>query len=702
MTTHKSICFVASNRETCEQVQKQLNTYLSAYVRSAIWCLNEPPPGDILQYDVFITSNEPVYRQISRLIPADKKVIVASRTIETKNLEAVLALCPGTEVLMVSNHEKTALKIIEDLGKLAIGNVVMHPHWPGKDTYPKHVKTAVAVGQHTVPAEIEQVINLGVRILDISTFVRLILELNLPCEIIDTISARYISAIVTILHRRLQMAAESEQLKNRLEAVLNTVDQGIIAVDNDATICIFNPAAEKMLGLGRREVIGTPVTRIIPQISREGMTCPNSMDFIQRIGDHYFIINTTPICNSMNDVSGAVISLKATHEVQELDSRVRRELKRKGNIAKRTFNDIVSGGEEFAHSIAMARKFAKSDLTILLEGESGTGKEIFVQSIHNSSPRFNAPFVAVNFAALPDNLVESELFGYEDGAFTGARKGGKTGLFEEAHTGTIFLDEIGDASLEVQKRLLRILEEKEVRRVGGNTVTPIDVRVIAATNQNLRQLIKCGDFRQDLYFRLCTIQIGIPPLRNRKKDIPALIVCFAQTLYQRELPLTEEAKEFLIHYDWPGNVRELQNVVKFLCNVVGDGEVATTSHLPQYLLEQKTDPAEHGVTADNSNINALVAELGRQWPLELIFCILSEMKQAERLNRTAGRYSIAASLSKWAIACPEHKVRILLKRLAEKDCITTLVTKQGSRLTKLGEEILSYLQYRYNSHSQLL
>ncbi|MDR3591978.1 MAG: sigma 54-interacting transcriptional regulator [Negativicutes bacterium] len=690
MTERKKICFAATNKTTCEFVGQQLNTLLGHFATIGTWCLSEAP-AEVPDCDIFLAGNPAVHQYICDIIPVGKKIMLANRTLEIKNLDEILTLAPNTEVLMVSNFEATAYETIALFKNFAINNIRLHPYWPGKTSYPTHVKVAVTTGYHPAPPGIERVIDLGPRTLDLSTFVELIVELDLPRNVINDISGYYISTIVSMAARRLSIAEQNQKLKERLEVVLDTVDQGIIAVDQDEKICLFNPAAEAMLGQSDAEVLGKRFKDILPELETFVSVGTNLADSIRKIGHSYYVINITPVFDSFNNMSGSVVSLKAADEVQELDSKVRRELKQEGNVAKHYFKDIVSTSEGISGAVRMAKKFSNSDLTILLEGESGTGKELFAQSIHNASARKNAPFVAINFAALLESLVESELFGYQDGAFTGAKKGGKPGLFEVAHTGTIFLDEIGDATPEVQKRLLRVLEEKEVRRVGGNTLTPVDVRVIAATNRNLRQLMKEGAFRQDLYFRLCTIQIAIPPLRNRREDVPSLIAFFAHRLYRRELLLDSQVQDYLRHYGWPGNARELQNVVKFLCGMAGPSEVITMKHLPQYLFEVPSTAVPAAAPADTA-VETALAEFAGLGPLEPLRQVLAELKKAEKYERPAGRNSIAKALAGQAASCSEHKVRLWLKRLEQGGCVVTNTTKQGSRLTRLGEDVLSYLQ----------
>ncbi len=273
-----------------------------------------------------------------------------------------------------------------------------------------------------------------------------------------------------------------------------------------------------------------------------------------------------------NSIVGFIISFEETSEIQENEYELRRQMRKSEHNASYSFEDIIYKSNVMETNILLAKKLAKSDSTIMIQGESGTGKEFLAQAIHNHSPRSKEPFVPVNFAALSGNLLESELFGYEEGAFTGASKGGKAGLFELAHGGTIFLDEIGDAPLEFQSRLLRVLQEKQIRRVGGSKLIPINVRTITATNKSLRDEVAKGNFREDLYYRLNVLPLNSPNLKSREEDILLLIeyyLCKFLSLNgcALETCFTEEALSYLRHYPWPGNVRELVNVVEYLVNI---------------------------------------------------------------------------------------------------------------------------------------
>jgi len=310
------------------------------------------------------------------------------------------------------------------------------------------------------------------------------------------------------------------------------------------------------------------------------------------------------------------------------------------------------------HTLALARKMAVSNAPILILGESGTGKELLAQGIHNASPRKSGPFVAVNFAALTESLLESELFGYEEGSFTGARKGGSAGLFEQAHKGTIFLDEVGDAPLPFQVKLLRVLQEKQVRRVGGSRIIPIDVRIITATNKDLKELIKTGIFRQDLYYRLSVLPITIPSLKDRKTDILVLAKSFYNA-YSREqkniippnIYFSLIASQFLA-YDWPGNIRELQNVIEYLVTISPDQPPS-----PDMLSAE--------LQADHTNFTA--PEYQDLHPI-----ILTTIAKFNKQGTPIGRRSLASVLS-----LPESVIRKSLICLQTEGFIQVNKGKKG-------------------------
>lgn len=371
----------------------------------------------------------------------------------------------------------------------------------------------------------------------------------------------------------------------RFQAILDFAYDGIIAVDHEARITVFNHKAEELLGLPRSKAIGMPISAVmkqsdLPEVLQTGKPL---LDVVQRVGNKGIVSNNIPI--SINgEVTGAVQTFIEVSRLQETEGKVRRRLSQKGLVAKFSFNDIIGHSENIQGAIRRARRYAEVDSSILIYGETGTGKEIFAQSIHNASRRAGGPFVAVNCAALPESLLESELFGYVDGAFTGARREGKVGLFELAHGGSIFLDEVSELPLQIQGRFLRVLQEREVNRIGDDRVIPVDIRVIAATNRDLATLVEEGRFRQDLYFRLNVLLLQIPPLRDRAEDVPELLAYFverAAAVMGRRAPHIPPAviNRFMTH-TWPGNVRELANLAERLVALADE-----TGHLPEEELE---------------------------------------------------------------------------------------------------------------------
>lgn len=349
----------------------------------------------------------------------------------------------------------------------------------------------------------------------------------------------------------------------RLKAVINVTDEGILFLSKEGQIETFNPAAERIFGIKKSFVTGKRIEEIrnpllLNLLQKKNIYTDNGSFRLQNI-----IINYEPLIVGLDRV-GTVIICREISKIQKLESDIRRELHTKGLIARFTLEDIWHKSQQMELAIKLAKEYAVTDSTVLIIGESGTGKELMAQGIHNASNKKDGPFVAVNCAALPVNLIESELFGYAEGAFTGANKGGKQGFFELAHGGTIFLDEIGEIPDFIQTRLLRVLQEKEVMRIGGDRVIPVDIRVVAATNRNLWDLVKEGKFRSDLYFRLNVLHMVLPPLRHRMEDIPILVDFFLHKMGSKLCfdDLSDNLKTFLLMYSWPGNIRHLENIVE--------------------------------------------------------------------------------------------------------------------------------------------
>lgn len=368
--------------------------------------------------------------------------------------------------------------------------------------------------------------------------------------------------------RNIVELGRKEKLRaSRLENLINYSTGAILSIDRDKVVKTCNAAAATALQTSPETLVGKHihdpgVPRALRTLYGDGT---RQLACFLNAGTMPVMANRIPLTVD-EECHETLVTFQNVKEIQRLETRARMELHAKGLRARHTFEDFIGQSPLIGELLEKARRFSNTDASILVEGETGTGKELMVQSIHNASPRREGPFVAVNCAALPENLLESELFGYEGGAFTGARKGGKLGLFELAHNGTIFLDEIGEISPNIQGRLLRVLQEKEIMRVGGDRVINVDARIIAATNKNLYAMIEAGKFRNDLYFRLNILTVRIPALRQRHEDIPGLVAHFCRqcaALYGTRLPrLHKKTLRLLQDYSWPGNVRELRNLME--------------------------------------------------------------------------------------------------------------------------------------------
>jgi len=366
----------------------------------------------------------------------------------------------------------------------------------------------------------------------------------------------------------LAAARQEKEKAQQFATIIDFVHDGIIAINNEGVVTVFNSASEKIVGRNRNEALGRNISDLIPETRLLNIlkTKKPEIGDIQQL-DHDTVIATNRVPVIVDGViKGAVATYQDITEVQRLEQKIRMRLSEKGFVAQYRFSDIVHQSAVIAACIATARKFSDNDASVLIYGPTGVGKELFAQGIHNSSRRKNSPFVAINCAALPEALIESELFGYVEGSFTGAARKGKAGLFEMAHGGTIFLDEISELPMLLQGRLLRVLQEKEVMRIGDSKLIPVDVRIVCASNRDLRKMVSEKFFRGDLYFRIAILSLYIPALADRIEDVDILSAHFvneAALRYRKDhVSLGADALAFLRTYVYAGNVRELQGMIE--------------------------------------------------------------------------------------------------------------------------------------------
>jgi PAS domain S-box-containing protein len=389
---------------------------------------------------------------------------------------------------------------------------------------------------------------------------------------------------ISLNEKRMEIKVTS--LMNQFRDVINSVYEGIIAININGEINNINQAAEKMLGFERGTKKGEHINSLFPDFDLEQVVNAESgtgayryyskeLTYKNRKSKEIVLLYHITHMYEEKNISGAVLSFRLKEDVEEMANRIVKENK------KTTFSGIIGASNQITEIKKKMKRIASTDSTILIRGETGTGKSVFARAIHEESPRRKNPFVAISCAAIPAPLLESELFGYEEGAFTGARKGGKPGKFELAHGGTIFLDEIGDMPLDFQVKLLNVIENKTIARIGGVSFRDIDVRIIAATNRDLEELIGESRFREDLYYRINVIPFILPPLKERRDDILLLMHHFldyySRRLSKQIIGFRQDAREALLSYPWPGNVRELENAVEYAVNIEADTKISRNS-----------------------------------------------------------------------------------------------------------------------------
>lgn len=396
-----------------------------------------------------------------------------------------------------------------------------------------------------------------------------------------------------------KLSFENQALKNFFE---NT-SECLVMIDSEGLIVNINNAYIKFLGISKEDAIGKYVTDMINNTRLHIVIKTGEPEIaqIQFINEHESVTSRIPLFKD-GKIIGAIgmVMFRNRNEVNMLNMKFEKAIKERDSYKERLMK--IQGYSDAVDNIVgnnicilklkdTIRRLSNSDSTVLITGETGTGKEVFANAIHETSKRKDNNFVKINCAAIPENILESELFGYEEGAFTGAKKGGKMGKFELADKGTIFLDEIGDMGIGMQSKILRVLQERVVDRVGGNLPKSVDVRVIAATNQNLNEKINKGEFREDLFFRLNVLSIEIPPLRNRQDDISVLCEYFIEK-YSKKFgiyieKIEDDAMSYLENYSWPGNIRELENVIERAYNFVESCYISK-KQLPERILSRKT------------------------------------------------------------------------------------------------------------------
>ncbi|VHV19105.1 sigma-54 dependent transcriptional regulator [Clostridioides difficile] len=652
-------CFLNKNLEMIFKDKVMIKNYY----------LNKITEKELIKDDIILVMIDDRVLKIKKYVEDVSKIITINRSIKQKDIYKLFSLPEEIDVLVVNDNKHTVLETISNLYNIGINHLNFIPYNPNEEY--RNIKIAITPGESSlVPKYIEEVIDLGHRYIDSSTFIQIIAKLKLDDKEITERLIKYTDEIISLYSGINTKYKELTIKADELNSIINLSNLGMAMVSDKGNIIICNNSLRDILDI-QSNIIGKNIDELENENIKKIFSLSKAHDEVIKFNNKYLNVNKYNI-ESFGRVTGYYFCIQEITYIRKLEQNLSKKLREKGQVARYTFDDIKTVSTKMERTKKLGMKIAESDYTILITGESGTGKELMAQSIHNASPRHSQPFIAINCAAMPENLLESELFGYEEGAFTGALKGGKKGLFEQANNGTIFLDEIGDMPIYLQSKLLRVLQENQVMRVGGENVIDIDVRVIAATNKNLLEMIKGDRFRADLYYRINVLPINIPPLRERKEDIEVMLKHFMK----RKRAISQGVQDIINAYEWPGNIRELKNTAMYI-NIMSSEDVILINDLPHNLLN---------ITEDFSKEISILKD---RTSIEKVKLVMECLKNANNLNKNIGRNGIVNSINELGYSITEGEVRGILNMLKELDLIICESGRKGSELNRRGKNILN-------------
>ena len=662
--------------------------------------------GEISGDMVLLPSNS-ILNVVKNKISSSSEIAVMSRTISLEGFDKLKSQDVEKSIYLVDNTYERACEISTVVYKLGLKEIDMLPL--GIDKVEKTAKAKsdvfVVLDNYSRINGVETV-NIGEALLDINTIIDIAVGLDALYLLMDKDLNKIYREMVTSRAGLARILNRSNRYDSQINVLFDNSDEGIIEFDLERRAVHFNEKAIEILGKNDEAIADIHACDLIKNISFNSVYFSRTtiLDEVVNLNDKDLIVSVYPLVNS-GKFYGSMAIVREFQEVEKKQHKIRKKLIGKGHRAKYTFDDIVGDSLEIRKTKDIARRMAGSDSSVIIHGETGTGKELFAQAIHSESSRREYQFVAVNCGALPENILESELFGYEEGAFTGARKGGKAGLFELAHKGTIFLDEIGEMPKSLQVKLLRVLQEKEIMRLGSDSVISIDIRVIAASNKKLEDLVKSGEFREDLYYRLKILPLYLPSLRERRDDILELFDHF-KDVYDGRFRMTREVEASLVRYKWSGNIRELRNVAEYLASM-GIKTIEKTD-LP---FEYGEDIVEEGVLKDSKTLETEGFKESRNSGdpafdndaydhIEEIFgvkeaakylFVLKALYEARKNRERIGRRSICSKALEEDFFISEKEIRNILVDLDKKAYIVIHKGRGGSILTEDGVDLVEEL-----------
>ncbi|MCM1989967.1 sigma-54 interaction domain-containing protein [Oceanirhabdus seepicola] len=668
----KSIAIVTDfkqNHIVSDTIMENLKYVFKDYVKINNYYIEEFKDGEKIKDHVVLVMLENRLVKVKPYVDDLQKIIIVQRTIRGREAYKLFEIPKETKILVVNDCQETTLQMVALLYQIGVKHVNMIPYNPNEND--ESIKISITPGEvHRVPSYIENIIDVGHRCLDSYTFIRIMNMLDINNREISTNLIKYFNEILD-LNTGIKNQYKDVYIKNeQLNKVMQQSNEGILIVDNDYHIVYRNMKFQELLDIDStkhndnlEKLLDADTFKFLmkEKLNQELLNMNNEFILVTKASLEYF-----------GERSGYYFNFRSITYIKQLEQNMSSQLRKKGLVARYSFDNIIYKSYKMKKCIEIAKKISNSDFTVLIIGESGTGKELMAQSIHNYSKRAARPFVAINCAALPESLLESELFGYERGAFTGARKDGKLGVFELAQYGTIFLDEIGDMPLALQARLLRVLQEKQIMRIGSDRVIDIDVRIIAATNKNLKELVRESKFREDLYYRINVLPVSIPPLRERKEDIIDMFKLFVGEDYKY---LTKDMKKRLLDYEWPGNVRELKNAAEYFIIMKEMNEGV----LP-FSLEYENDDLQKDVE--------ILLDYGSE---KEIYTLLDILNNYTRNETGIGRKKLLEKLRCDNVDIGENRLRRILSLLKDKEFVKSDIGRKGTKITGRGIKLKNRL-----------
>lgn len=662
------LSIIARNSWSVDFLRDQMNDLFGSLFNISYHSPDTNPIIPIYNADMILLHEPSVLEAMSRYIKCNCPLLLMRRTITSAALDKLRKIPNGSRAAVVNLNDYMARETLVNIYQLGIKDLILSTWSPEKEEFPEVDYIITPRIYDFLPKGNTPKVIIGSRILTVELIMDILSYFNANISTINKIINKHLTESPNFFHGVNYMLENNKFLSVQLDLLFNKLSKGVAIVDKNNIITYTNNLFDEYLNIAPERFLNLPLDNLINLNKSLNFIANNkeASNEIIDIDNKKIIVNIDNLHNE-DEYMGKVIALQSYNQVQYVQQTVQKKMFSRGNKAKYFFSDLKGNDPNFIKSINLGKKIANSDSPILILGESGTGKELMASAIHNHSDRRNNPYVAVNCGSIPNELLESEFFGYQEGAFTGSKKGGSIGLFEKANGGTIFLDEISEIPYNLQSRLLRVLQEQEIRKVGSNYNINIDVRVISATNRDLYGLVEKNKFRKDLYYRLNVFQLNLPSLNRRKSDIEFMLRHF---LGEYNTKVSREFYTFLNHYSWPGNIRELKNLVEFV--IVTSGDKIDLSSLPEYLKAP-------------DNFQDIRVESGLSLMELLILKLIYEHKLKDL---STGRANLTSYFSNLYYEISEVKVRDILKSLEEKELIHIPRGRMGCGITDKGRETL--------------